>query len=212
MLLVRGKLRVIALASVGLMAALCTATTTTYAHDSIVFIVFDVPGAKFTSPVSINDRGEIVGWWSSVGYLDQPHGFVRDRCGTITSFDVPGATATDVLFPQSINREGDSVGIWSGPSGFPGSFLRRRDGTITSLLVPGAATPGVGCPVMWPTVAGPRRRAAHSRSGRVARSIGVSDRPCRRGIRAGGREDLRRGQPGRGRVRHHLVLLLRRDR
>jgi uncharacterized membrane protein len=140
MLLVRGKLRVITLASVGLMAALCTATTTTYAHDSIVFIVFDVPGAKFTSPASINDRGEIVGWWSSVGYLDQPHGFVRDRCGTITSFDVPGATATDVLFHQSINREGDSVGIWYGRSGEPGGFLRHRNGKITSSLVPGAAT------------------------------------------------------------------------
>src|ERR1700730_1468888 len=138
--LVHGKSRVIALASVCLIAALCTSTTTTYAHDSISFITFEVSNSKFTNPASINDRGEIVGWWSNVGYLQQPQGFVRDRCGTITSFHVQGATETEVLFPQSINREGDSVGIWSGPSGFPGSFLRRRDGTITSLLVPGAAT------------------------------------------------------------------------
>jgi hypothetical protein len=33
------------------------------------FVTFEVPGATFTSPASINDFGDVTGWWSSVGYL-----------------------------------------------------------------------------------------------------------------------------------------------
>jgi hypothetical protein len=121
------KSGIIGLALAGLTIELGVVTTAAYAQDSASFVSFEVTGAKFTSPESINNKGEIVGWWSSVGYLDQPQGFVRDACGTILSFNVPNAVATYVLFPPSINRQGDSVGDWYGSGGgIAGFFATQR--------------------------------------------------------------------------------------
>jgi hypothetical protein len=115
---------------------------TAYAQDPAYFITFEVHGAQFTSPAGINDQGEVAGWWSKSSYFSDPQGFVRDRCGTITSFAVPGAVATYVQFPQTINQAGDVAGNWYGPGVGLGAFV-RSSGKLIAGVLPGAVTTDV---------------------------------------------------------------------
>ena len=82
-------------------------------------------------PTSINPAGDITG-----SYFDSTggHGFIRDRQGTITTFDAPGSTGTS---PTSINPAGEITGIY-GDSGGGHGFIRDARGTITSFDPPGS--------------------------------------------------------------------------
>jgi hypothetical protein len=75
---------------------------------------FDVPDARVgTSPGAINNRGQIVGKYNdgttSTGPGASEHGFLRDRNGTYTRIDLPGARATAA---NSINDLGQIVGAY----------------------------------------------------------------------------------------------------
>jgi hypothetical protein len=63
------------------------------------------------------------------------HGFIRQRSGRITSFDVPFPYLHDVA---DINDRGQIVGYYDKPSGGGGAFLRQPTGAITRIEVPGA--------------------------------------------------------------------------
>jgi probable HAF family extracellular repeat protein len=68
------------------------------------FASFDVPGARLTRPIDVNNSGVIVG-----RYDDQngaQHGFVLNR-GVVTTIDFPGAVLT---IAQGINDLGQIVG------------------------------------------------------------------------------------------------------
>jgi uncharacterized membrane protein len=97
---------------------------------------FDVPGSKGsdigTSPVSINDAGEIAGVYENRDVDFRRHGFLRAPDGTISTFD--GPTMFDTV-PTDINRAGTITGWWDDAFGFHG-FLRSRDGIFTSFDVP----------------------------------------------------------------------------
>jgi hypothetical protein len=69
------------------------------------------------------------------------HGFVRDRNGRITTFDVPFPYLHGIL---DINDRGQTVGHYDTPSGPGGGFLREPDGEITPIDVPGAGAFTVG--------------------------------------------------------------------
>jgi hypothetical protein len=108
-------------------------------------IAFDAPGAgkgagQGTTPKSINDVGEITGYYNdSASVL---HGFVRHKDGSFTTFDAPGASkqATLGTLPQSINKDGDITGhFFTDPNGVRHSFVRHRDGTILKFDPPGSA-------------------------------------------------------------------------
>jgi uncharacterized membrane protein len=96
---------------------------------------FDPPGAVHgTYPVAINDCGDIAGYYEDANYGF--HGFVRDRRGSITTLDVPQATAT---LATSINAEGEIVGTYQYMSSggiVSQSLLRSIDGTFTTLVLP----------------------------------------------------------------------------
>jgi hypothetical protein len=133
-----GRFRTIGVALAGGLAGLAGMAVNTYAQAPATIVSFDVPGAKFTSPASINKKGDIVGWWSSVGYGEQEQGFVRDRCGKIASFAVPDSIATD---PLSINDRGEIVGDWFPRAGGPPTdFVRHDDGSFTYFNVPGTGS------------------------------------------------------------------------
>ena len=83
-----------------------------------------------TYAVAINDSGNIAGYYFDANYVE--HGFLRDRHGSITTIDVPQATATLAL---SINAEGEIVGSYQ-TSGVTGSFLRSIEGALTVLTLP----------------------------------------------------------------------------
>jgi hypothetical protein len=87
------------------------------------------------SPLSINDRGEITGWYlSSANFL----GFVRSASGKITSFDFPDQGGIDT---QSIHIDavGDVTGAYEvdDVSAIHG-FIRFCDGRLVTFDAPGA--------------------------------------------------------------------------
>ena len=64
------------------------------------------------------------------------HGFVREKHGTITTFDVPGAV--NGTFPSSINPMGTITGSYTDASFEPHGFVRALNGLITTFDPPGA--------------------------------------------------------------------------
>jgi len=97
------------------------------------FIAFDPPNSYGTFPGSINDDGKVAGVFYDASQAPKLRGFVRDRRGGITVFDVPNASpfGTTVL---SINTGGDVAG-WFADMSTPFSevhgFVRDRKGKIT---------------------------------------------------------------------------------
>ncbi len=98
----------------------------------------DVPESPGrTVHVAINNRGQTVGSYDA-GAGSPPHGFLRDKRGRFTRFDVPGASST---LPLGINDRGRVVGFYADPArpnGVGGSFLREPDGDIRRIDVPDA--------------------------------------------------------------------------
>jgi hypothetical protein len=85
------------------------------------------PGSIKTSVFGINDSGVIVG--SYVDQSDVEHGFFGPLNGAYTSFDVPGALATEA---RSIDPDGNIVGIVPPSPGSPGEeFFRAPNGAFT---------------------------------------------------------------------------------
>jgi uncharacterized membrane protein len=76
----------------------------------------DVPGARGSAATRINDRGQIVGYYSDTN--ENPNaatdirGFLVDKRGRLAMIDVPGATLTQ---PLGINNLGGIVGGTSTP-------------------------------------------------------------------------------------------------
>jgi len=108
------------------------------------FTTFDVPGASYAFPLSMNEEGDITGYYFGAGGY---HGFVRDRNGIVTTFDAPGAVPAKGTFPNSVNEEGMVVGTFytNEVNGTNASqshgFVRDKQGTITTLDGP-PAPPG----------------------------------------------------------------------
>jgi hypothetical protein len=115
---------------------------------------FDVPGAARILVEGNNNRGQVVGMYVDKGAVPGPdglfpprsvHGFVRQRNGQITRFDVP--------FPYlhaigDNNDRGQIVGHYDDPGrpyNLPGGFLRQPGGEIVKLDVPGALSTEPHC-------------------------------------------------------------------
>jgi hypothetical protein len=105
---------------------------------------FDGPGGEDVAVFGLNNRGQVVGVYFDPGTAPGPdglfppgavHGFIRERSGRITSFDVPFPYLHGIL---DINDRGPTVGFYDTPSGPGGGFLRERDGEITPIDLPGA--------------------------------------------------------------------------
>ena len=107
---------------------------------------FDVPGASITLPNGINDRGQIAGVYVDADVAPLPdgsappgsnHGFIRDRRGTITTFEIPYSRLHSV---SDINNRGQITGYYDEPDFTGGgAFLRDRDGTFIAISHPGSA-------------------------------------------------------------------------
>ena len=96
----------------------------------------EVPGAAITAHLGINNHGQITGAYVAGGGAASVHGFVRDRRGTMTTFEVPFGRLHSV---SDINNRGQIVGYYDEPDlAGGGGFLRDRDGTIKPVTYPGA--------------------------------------------------------------------------
>ena len=128
----------------------CTANGSSCAFNGFVrapngsIVTFSAPGAggdassfQGTFPQSINDRGEIVGYYLDGN--DVSHGFLRGRNGSITAFDVPSlctaapppaACAYNGTYAYGINLWGVVVGQYYGEDGVAHGFSRASNGSI----------------------------------------------------------------------------------
>jgi hypothetical protein len=98
----------------------------------------DLPGEVQTAVFGINNQGTIIG-----GFIDpafNAHGYTQDPNGSITTFDVPGASAGTIGF--SINDRGDIVGSFQNmigdAFGLPQGFLLPKGGNFITFDFPGA--------------------------------------------------------------------------
>jgi uncharacterized membrane protein len=109
---------------------------------------FDAPRARGeTTPLGINNLGQVVGSYTDTDADATYHGFLRDPRGRITTIDIPGARAT---VASRINDRGQIVGRYYQTAAFRAPDARSRGflldrGRLTRIDVPGAvATQAVG--------------------------------------------------------------------
>jgi uncharacterized membrane protein len=95
-----------------------------------------IAGSVSTVPLSISDRGDIVGEVVAVpGTIG--HGFRKTRDGNVTLYDAPGAPADSTYF-ASINNLGQILGAYFDDAFEQHNFVLSR-GVVTPVEVPGAA-------------------------------------------------------------------------
>jgi hypothetical protein len=99
------------------------------------YVQFSVDGD--TGPTSINKKGEIAGYYDDFAF--NSHGFVRDPSGKITTFDVPGSSAT---VASSVNDKGAITGYYLMPTGTHHGFIRDSEGNFTTFEVPRSIATG----------------------------------------------------------------------
>jgi hypothetical protein len=109
---------------------------------------FNVSGAgtesgQGTFAIGINPSGAIVGYYYDESFVC--HGFLRDKGGSITSFDPQGSICT---IAEGLNSSGAIAGYYFDASFVIHGFLRDKDGSITSFDAPGACSSDVNpaCP------------------------------------------------------------------
>jgi probable HAF family extracellular repeat protein len=99
--------------------------------------ILDVPGAKGTEAIKVNNRGQVAGAFSTdtpiVNNSASPHGYLWDR-GKVTRIDVPGAVGTG---GRGVNDRGQVVGGYADAAGVVHGFLWDR-GRFTTIDAPGA--------------------------------------------------------------------------
>ena len=98
-----------------------------------IVTTFTVPGSTWVYPESINDAGEITGFYFFDGGFDGGiGGFVRTPGGVITTFD-----SSEGIAPLVINQGGTVAGWYASPSGAFAPFVRQPSGVIARFRVPG---------------------------------------------------------------------------
>ena len=93
---------------------------------------FDLPGARGTEALDINDRGQIVGTYSEdtpiVNDSARPRAYLLDR-GEVTRIDFPRATGTVAL---GVNNRGQVVGEYADARDKFHGYRGRRAGSRPS--------------------------------------------------------------------------------
>jgi uncharacterized membrane protein len=108
-------------------------TTVQQSVEPAALTIIDLPGASRTLALDVNEKGEIVGRYTSAG---QNHGFLRDANGNLSTIDYPGSSFS---VASSINDSGAILGWYalpSDPAARHGFVL--RDGVFTSFDPPGS--------------------------------------------------------------------------
>jgi probable HAF family extracellular repeat protein len=88
-----------------------------YSHGTYTPIEF--PGAVSTDAISINDKGQITGYYQTSSTINPEHAFVYSN-GQYTSIDPPGSTNTVGL---SINNSGQVAGYYISSDGTVHGFV-----------------------------------------------------------------------------------------
>lgn len=102
---------------------------------------FKVPGATDTFAFAINGKGAVTGYYQG-GYPHYtPHGFIWQRDGQYTTFDLPNMQARGATYSFAINDNGTVAGTGSGNAKNQESpaFVRHRSGRMRMFGLPKSA-------------------------------------------------------------------------
>jgi uncharacterized membrane protein len=113
-----------------------------FLRDKRRFIEIEVPGALASGPGAINDRGQVVGTYSTLTRLNHAfpvRGYLWHR-GELTLVDFPDAVNT---VPNDIDNSGRIVGEYVDQAGVGHGFVREADGRFSTLDVPGAVSSSI---------------------------------------------------------------------
>ena len=116
------------------------------------FTTIDPPNSTMTVAVTINLHGQIAGYYTDGSTFPSPtqKGFLRERDGAYTTFEVDTSAAHFPTVVTDMNREGEIIGyVLSFPGGFPG-FLRHKDGTIVQFSGTPTTAMTTAAPMMEP--------------------------------------------------------------
>ncbi|MFL6465694.1 MAG: hypothetical protein ACJ73N_14950 [Bryobacteraceae bacterium] len=111
-----------------------------FLYDTTGFRMFDVPGWQNITPMSINNSGEVAGYYVDIS-LDATRGFLY-KDGVFTTFMVPGSQST---YLTGINNLSDLVGSYNGSSFGDQGFIYRNGSFVTidnSPTLTGSFLPG----------------------------------------------------------------------
>jgi uncharacterized membrane protein len=100
---------------------------------------FDIAAATYgTFARSVNANGAIAGFF--VDAFNQPHGFVRDPHGLLSTFDDPNAASgfSGGTTAYGINAEGAIAGFYVDANGVLHGFVRDKRGAFSTIDAPGA--------------------------------------------------------------------------
>jgi hypothetical protein len=125
------------IAAGSLLAALALGVSSNLLADGPTFTTIDFPGSIGTLVQGTNNRGDIVGLYTSADKAT--HGFLFSR-GQFISIDFPGAAFTEVW---GIGPRGDILGDYSDTlsgSGLHHGFVLSTDGVFTTIDFPGAVS------------------------------------------------------------------------
>jgi hypothetical protein len=100
--------------------------------QSYSFLVVPGSAPNSTTASTLNDKGQVVGWYTDSSGVTR--GFLKEG-ETYTTIDPPDSTLT---FANAINNNGTIVGAWVNLSGGWEGFVRTSDGVFTVLNVPGS--------------------------------------------------------------------------
>ena len=96
-----------------------------YIFEHPDFLSFDITGALDTIPLGINNAGDFVG---TVILADGTQPAFMNLAGIVTTFEVPGATAT---FAYQLNTSNQIIGYYIDPNGITHGYTRDSDGNLT---------------------------------------------------------------------------------
>lgn len=103
---------------------------------------FDAPGTGnlVTLPEQIMMNGTIVGYYNDANNVS--HGFIRNKSGSFTTFDAPGAGSGSGQGTQALgmNQAGSITGYYFDANGVAHGFVRSRGGAFSTLDAPEAGS------------------------------------------------------------------------
>jgi probable HAF family extracellular repeat protein len=80
-----------------------------FVYSNGTYTILEFPGAVNTAPLSINDKGQVTGYYQTSSTTDPQHAFVYSN-GQYTSIDPPAGVDP---IAYSINNSGQIVGYYS---------------------------------------------------------------------------------------------------
>ena len=109
----------------------------------------DIDVSMETIPISIDDAGDIAGYYFDARKTSLGHGFFIASGGTVTKFDPPGEGGTYGTRVSEMTTSGTLTGVYTDANNAFHGYQRKADGTFTVFDAPGAGSGASQGTIPW---------------------------------------------------------------